>query len=964
MEASGDPAGVPGAAAVDAQHPWPGLLPFTEEGSAFFRGRETETSELYHSVKRAALTILYGKSGLGKTSLLQAGLFPRLREEDYLPIYLRLDHSPDSPPPAAQAKSLIVDALKQQQVTSPAMRDGMTLWEFFHRRETAFWKEDFLPVTPVLVFDQFEEIFTIGRTSLERGLERDEFLVELRALVENDPPKAVRLRLDADPSQAVEFTQECLNYKLLLCLREDFLADLEDLATLMPSLRHNRLSLKPLNGLQAEAVVLQPEARLVEPELAPRIVRFVAASGGRAAATGPEADADSATLEVESALLSLFCRELNNRRIEAGRATISGDLVDERVGKQILRQFYEDAFSDVPPAVRHFIEDELVTVDGYRDSEDLGSVYRQPGFTPEVVRKLVAKRLIRIEEHHGAKKIELTHDVLTGLVRSSRELREARVAEEKARQEQLEAEVREQERARQLRKARLSIVGTGVACLLFFALACLAWRLWRESEHANANAEKARIAAVEALGREKKSSAELVAALASGAAATEEAQASKERAFESMRAIVSAGQELVGQVVSDELGLPTTGALRLLGTAEGLYEQIDDKRLPQVIESRVRLEFARAESFLKSTGERTFDERALEALTSIDKAIGTGTRAVQEFPQQIEWHGLLSDAHILKGDILFRLAQVAGAREAPSDLAPQTLLQRAYTSYGSALEVLEIVVRGSRIVDDSDAKSANEEARQFLRDADLRLARAHNKAGDVLRKLDRSDEAISHFDVARDLMEEALSRRSIASPLEVRSTLADTYNKTGNIYADRANALARKERTPILDRALREYQKAYDIREGLAAQEPEKLVLQRDFAISCANMGGAYLALAHMGEARAEKARPFLRKRLEIDEALFERDPDNVYWRDALAEGCKTYAEHLLDAAQFNDPSLAVDFARRAVTLTQERNLDFLRVYLETLRKTRAGQEAKRIESVMAELRKSAAKTDAAPAPG
>ena len=78
---------------VDAQNPWPGLVAFTEELQKFFYGRAEEADELQQRVARKNLTVLFGQSGLGKSSLLQAGLFPRLRADGYLPVAIRLDHA-------------------------------------------------------------------------------------------------------------------------------------------------------------------------------------------------------------------------------------------------------------------------------------------------------------------------------------------------------------------------------------------------------------------------------------------------------------------------------------------------------------------------------------------------------------------------------------------------------------------------------------------------------------------------------------------------------------------------------------------------------------------------------------------------------------------------------------------------------------------------------------------------------
>src|SRR5215469_16246959 len=77
--------------AIDKQNPWPGLGSFDEVAEEFFNGSRNESAELRRLVSNAPLTVLFGASGLGKTSLVQAGLFPLARKEHYLPVYVRLD---------------------------------------------------------------------------------------------------------------------------------------------------------------------------------------------------------------------------------------------------------------------------------------------------------------------------------------------------------------------------------------------------------------------------------------------------------------------------------------------------------------------------------------------------------------------------------------------------------------------------------------------------------------------------------------------------------------------------------------------------------------------------------------------------------------------------------------------------------------------------------------------------------
>src|SRR5260221_5526444 len=94
-------------ASVDDRNPWLALASFTEETRAYFFGREDEVAELARRVQRKLLTVLFGQSGLGKTSILRAGLVPRLRGQGYCPIYVRIDYGKESPEPAEQIKLAI-----------------------------------------------------------------------------------------------------------------------------------------------------------------------------------------------------------------------------------------------------------------------------------------------------------------------------------------------------------------------------------------------------------------------------------------------------------------------------------------------------------------------------------------------------------------------------------------------------------------------------------------------------------------------------------------------------------------------------------------------------------------------------------------------------------------------------------------------------------------------------------------
>ena len=153
-------------ASVDAENPWLGLASFTEESQAYFYGRDEEVAELARRVQRKLLTLLFGQSGLGKTSILRAGIVPRLRAMGYCPVYVRIDYSRDSPAPSEQIKAAIARATEEagQWTRTGVAVAGESLWEFLHHRDDVLRDASGRPLTPLLIFDQFEEIFTLAQT--------------------------------------------------------------------------------------------------------------------------------------------------------------------------------------------------------------------------------------------------------------------------------------------------------------------------------------------------------------------------------------------------------------------------------------------------------------------------------------------------------------------------------------------------------------------------------------------------------------------------------------------------------------------------------------------------------------------------------------------------------------------------------------------------------------------------------
>ena len=292
---------------VDRDNPWPGLAAFRESDSAFFHGRDDAIRALTELVTRARLSVLYGVSGLGKTSLLQAGLFPRARTLDLFPLRIRLGLTQSSEPPAEQVHAALTREAAERRIKAPAREGAETLWEFFYRKDALWWNDRHHIVTPLLVFDQFEEIFTLGRRSAETTRAVQQFLGELRGIILGAPPEVVKARCDADPDQALRYSLSRCPVRVLFSFREDYLAEFLELRDAFPAIGDQNLRLLRMSTDDALAVIRKAGGHLVEDAVARRIVEIIAAARPTRARTQSD-------LVVDPALLSVFCRELNNER--------------------------------------------------------------------------------------------------------------------------------------------------------------------------------------------------------------------------------------------------------------------------------------------------------------------------------------------------------------------------------------------------------------------------------------------------------------------------------------------------------------------------------------------------------------------------------------------------------------------------------------------------------------------------
>jgi len=403
------------AGSVNPESPWLGLRSFSEETRGYFFGRDAELDDLYERVIHRPLTIFFGQSGLGKTSLLRAGLIPRLRETGFVPVILRVGWNAADEEPEQQVKAALRSALRSASVAPwqalAEFPDHLSLWHLLHDPTYGLLAapEALPPPRLIFVFDQFEEIFTLGQKQRARA---DAWAETLAALVENRPPTALRAALQRDPSRLALLDLRAAPAKFLLSLRHDYLHLLERWRRQMPSLYDNRFELKMLTGPKAfQAVVFPGRLRagaqpLVDEATAEAIVRFVA---------GAPLDKPLAAVDAVPPLLSLVCAELNRERVDNQAPAI---VFDPLLGQ--------------PPEIRQFLLKVPLDADGKPEPVSRAAAERDllaAGLSPEQIAQslnsLWDSRLLTITGEATSQVIHLSANLAKVAARSGTDILQA-----------------------------------------------------------------------------------------------------------------------------------------------------------------------------------------------------------------------------------------------------------------------------------------------------------------------------------------------------------------------------------------------------------------------------------------------------------------------------------------------------------------------------------------------------------
>lgn len=357
--------------------PFKFLDAFDRKDKAIFFGRSAEVEQLYRLVFEASLVLVYGVSGTGKTSLIQCGLANRFAETDWFQLFVRRTDDinvslsreiraravtpiPDDDEPVEAIRSLYLDHLR--------------------------------PV--YLIFDQFEELFILGSRE-----EQDRFFETAAAIIASD-----------------------VSCKIIISLREEYLASLHRFEEVVPTLFNKRLRVEPMSMRNVEEVIIGTTGAL-----------GIGLEHGEKTAELIIEQLEDERAGVQLAYLQVYLDSLYHQADGAGEPIVFTDAMIRTTGKlgDVMVKFLADQTSVIQKrlsashpqlhkdAVAHLLE-EFVTVDGTKQptsrEELVARLPSSAAWVDDALSELQAARILR----NVGGRFELSHDSLAARICESR----------------------------------------------------------------------------------------------------------------------------------------------------------------------------------------------------------------------------------------------------------------------------------------------------------------------------------------------------------------------------------------------------------------------------------------------------------------------------------------------------------------------------------------------------------------
>ena len=489
-----------------AENTFLGLQPYTEDDAYRFKGRLEESQELFRLIVRNDFTVCYAESGEGKTSLLNAGVFPLLRENMYFPIAITF--TSDDYRVTPESFDTIIDRCIKDSIAEYNGKNSGVNVEYklcstdFQGLECqgelqrelsrySWWKlRNYKPqamgltFTPVFVFDQFEEAFNLPGSVVWTK----KFFDWLEDVSSDSCPDEIagKVREIIGSEAAFPAIKEEKDFKAVFSLRKEFIGELDYWGMqkcFIPSLKDNRYCLKALTYEGATKVMTQ-QVRFDESKVEQVLSYFVGQYSRE-----PQRTIEENLPVIPALLLSVVCDSWEK---DMGAFSTLGTHEIGQSLSTILERFYNQAIDAIVDDLSR--QDSSISSDSYRHDLDTAVFALVDGngkrvrtkttdanltridFDGKYKQTLSRHRIIKVSKIDGEDYVEIVHDSLCTIIAKRKEARlaaEAKcAAEAKEREEQ-----QKKEQARKMRMRKWLMAGIAGIAIASIALVVYVYRL-------------------------------------------------------------------------------------------------------------------------------------------------------------------------------------------------------------------------------------------------------------------------------------------------------------------------------------------------------------------------------------------------------------------------------------------------------------------------------------------------------
>lgn len=412
---------------------YPGLRAFERDDQELFFGRDTAVNDVTKLIKSEKVTILYGNSGTGKSSLLNTKVTCQLEEENYFPIRVRFTGGLDKSDTTTTVQiiqkelELVIEQNKEsKEIIFDSEKPG--LWEYVKIIERSFQRNKTYDCGIVLIFDQFEEFFYFPDD------QQFEFNEQIAELVHDWPPKRI---LDwVNGLNETDITNEILEWhkqpevRVIFSIRSDKLSLLDSMVKVLPKVLRSRYELKTFNKENAIPAIIEPglisndEVKYNSPPIIFKSVKDQIIN-----------ELKNELGEIEVSFLQVICSYLESFVVNKRKndKKTSYEITKEDLNElkfdvsTILDKHYQDQTDKFPESdkklIRKVIEDDLV-ISGQRASLLRAQLMSKLEKKAHLISDLLKARLIREETTARGLTYELCHDRLVPTVEKFKAIRE------------------------------------------------------------------------------------------------------------------------------------------------------------------------------------------------------------------------------------------------------------------------------------------------------------------------------------------------------------------------------------------------------------------------------------------------------------------------------------------------------------------------------------------------------------